>query len=186
MFFIGRSVTPTFWSNALPQGFGATKAEKQMALSLQSQGLVRQKAREIIKQTAVFYTLKAFFLYLSQAKKNLDLQLVPLNPADPGLVAATGQVVADVPATLFVVWGKKSATALDAYLAVNDSATTDQTAADRRLTLPFLLASDEQVFYSPNGIPMAAGITVGSVTTGTGATHSAAADAPSGFVILGA
>lgn len=72
-----------------------------MSLSLESQSKVRQKAREIVKQPGVFYTLKEFFLYLSIYKKDVNLQLVALNPT--ALTTGTGQVIADVPATVYVV-----------------------------------------------------------------------------------
>lgn len=155
-----------------------------MALSLESQGRVRQKAREFIKNPGVFYTLKAFFLYLSIYKKNVDgLQLVVLDPT--ALTTAGGQVLADVPATVYVAWSKKQDTSVASYLQLHAAANTD-TGANIRVLHTHLVANQEDVSFYPDGIAFVTGVAAGAMTGPIVAIESSAADAPNGFVILGA
>ncbi|MCA1841307.1 MAG: hypothetical protein LC723_13455 [Actinobacteria bacterium] len=156
-----------------------------MALSLESQGRVRQKAREFIKQPGIFYTLKAVFLYLSIYNKNSDLQLVVLDPAT--IRGTNGQVVADAPARVYAVWGKKGASATAAYLQLHNSTTTGDTITNAKVILPFQAANEDELYFNPTGLTFAAGVAAKSATAVNGSTGSAAdADAPTGFVILGA
>jgi hypothetical protein len=82
---------------------------------------------------------------------------------------------------IYGVWGKKQATATDAYLKVRDN-TAD------RISLPFLVASEESFAIFPKGLDIAnaAGFLLESHTTSTGTTDSTAGDGPTGFVIFGA
>lgn len=87
----------------------------------------------------------------------------------------------DGPYQIYAVWGKKQATATDAFLKVRDNA-TDQ------IVLPFLIASEEAFAIFPRGhdIADAAGFKLESHTTSAGSTDSTAGDGATGFIIFGA
>lgn len=154
-----------------------------MPLSLESAGRVRQKTREFTRNPAVFYALKSFFLYHSQ-KGNADLQLVFLSDGD--LTGTDGVVAMDAACVLYVAFLRKRSTATDAYLKLYDNATDDTTAADERVTLATLEASEDLFMTFPQGLDMATGIVATSHTTSNGTTDSTAGDSGDGFLIIGA
>lgn len=126
------------------------------------------------------------FRYLSQHGANPDLQVIPFSAA--GVVATTGQALADAACKLYAVVAKKQATnSTDAYLAFFDDPVDDcDGATDARLSLGFLVASDEEIWLKKDGLPMAAGVVAVSYTDYDGTTKSAEADAATGFIIIGA
>lgn len=154
-----------------------------MALSLESAGKVRQKTREHVRNPAVLYALKAFFLYHSQ-KGNADLELVYLDDAD--LTGTNGVVSADAACTLYFVFLRKRGTATDAYLKFYNDATDDTTAGNERITIALLEASEDNIVMFPQGLDMSTGIVATSHTTSNGTTDSTAGDAGDGFLIIGA
>jgi hypothetical protein len=156
-----------------------------MALSLESFGKVWQKARPELKNPGIFYALKALRLHLAANKGAPDLQF--------GIITGTsaddsgGQVVIDAACKVYAVYGKKTATATDSYLVIFDDATDDAGAGtDGRVVLPFLAASDEQLYINPNGLDMGTGVVAKAYTDFDGTTDTTAGDAPNGFVIVGA
>lgn len=154
-----------------------------MALSLESASLVRQKAREFSRNPMVFYALKAFFLWHAQ-KGNADLEFILLDDAD--LTGTDGVVAADAAATVYVVFIRKRATATDAYVKLFADATDDTTAANGRLVIPLLEASEDNIVVFPQGLDMATGIVATSHTAASTTTDSTAGDAGDGFLIIGA
>ena len=160
------------------------------AFALESAGRVRQKTRAITRNPCVFYILKAFFLHLAANKSNPDLQILPFSGTDAEV--STGTVLATGVATLYLVWGKKTNTATDAYLTVYDDASDDTTTTRTIASLAFLLAgastnvAGESIVVFPDGIPVLRAVNVISYTTQPGSTASTAGDAPNGFVIVGA
>lgn len=162
-----------------------------MAITLESAGRVRQKvnaegrAPNAGPSPGVFYALKALFLHLAANKGNPDLAWLPIlgTTADD----ASGQILADAACTLYAVWGKKPATATDAYLVIFDDAADDTGAGtDGRVVIPFLVSNEEGFYMNPDGLTMAAGVVAKSYTDFDGVTDTAAGDAPNGFVIIGA
>ena len=87
----------------------------------------------------------------------------------------------DGPYQIYAVWGKKQATATDAWLKVQDSTTVV-------LSLPFLVSGEESFAIFPLGLDIAnaAGYLLESHTTSAGTTDSTAGDGPTGFVLFGA
>ena len=154
-----------------------------MALSLESAAKVRQKTRQLSRNPAVFYALKSFFAYHSQ-RGNDDLQLVFLDDAD--LTGTDGVVAADAACTLYFVFLRKRGTATDSYLKFYNDATDDATAANERLTVATLEASEDHVALFPQGMTFATGIVATSHTTSNGTTDSTAGDSGDGFIIIGA
>ena len=155
-----------------------------MAISIQSAGLVRQKALEYTKSPLVFRTLQDFFSYHASAKNNADLQLILLDDTD--LTGTDGVVAADAACTLYFVWLKKRATATDSYLKLYDDATDDSTAGNERVTIATLEASEDHLVVFPKGLTMATGIVATSHTSANGTTDSTAGDSGDGFIIIGA
>src|SRR3990167_3062679 len=143
-----------------------------MALSLESAGLVRQKAREYTRSPLIFYTLKAFFLYWATNKSNADLQFVAYAGEDT-LASGGYDTGLDEAHRLYVFYGKKAATAEDVYLYAFDDATNDAGAGtDGRCNLVFLESGDEAIAVYPSGIPMTAGLVVKSYTDFDGTTDT--------------
>ena len=154
-----------------------------MPLSLEAATKVRQKTRELSRNKAIFYVLKAFFLYHSE-RGNANLQLVYLDDAD--VTGTDGVVAADAACVLYVAYVRKRATATDSFFKLFDDATDDTTAASERVTLSLLEASEDNIVVFPLGLDMATGIVATSHTTHNGTTDSTAGDSGDGFVIIGA
>lgn len=156
-----------------------------MALTTESAGRVRQKAREAIKSPAIYGALKNFFQYLSIYRKGTDLAFLPFTGTSAD--DAGGQVLVDAACTLYVVYSKKTNTATDAYLAIFDDATDDAGAGtDGRVVLPHLVGNDEAFAIFPGGLAMGTGVVAKSYTDFDGTTDTSAGDAPNGFVIVSA
>lgn len=155
-----------------------------MAIALESADRVRQKTRALTLNPMVFLSLKDFFHYHSTNKGNADLQLVPI--ADADVTGSDGVVAMDVPATVYVVYIKKGATATDSYFKLFDDITDDSTTTDTRLSLALLEANEEHLVVYPKGLTMATGIVATSHTNSGGSTDSTAGDSGNGFLIIGA
>ena len=155
-----------------------------MALSLESAGRVRQKTRALTLDPSVYLALKGFFAYWASNKSNADLQLIPIGDAD--VTGTDGVVSADAPATVYVAYIKKGATATDSYFKLFDDITDDSTTTDARLIVGLLEASEEHLAIFPKGLTMATGIVATSHTNATGSTDSTAGDSGNGFLIVGA
>lgn len=156
-----------------------------MAVTYESAGKVRQKARELTRGTGAFFALKAFFLYAATQLKNRDLALLSFDSLS--IDDAGGQVLADAATTVYFVYAKKRATDTDAYLALFDDATDDAGAAtDARVSIDLQSSGDEAVLFYPQGIDMATGVVAKAYTDFDGTTDSSAGDAPDGFVIVAA
>ena len=155
-----------------------------MAVTYESAGRVRQKARERVRGTGAFFALKAFFLYAATHLKNRDLALLPFDSAS--IDDATGQVLANAATTVYFVYAKKrTGVDTDAYLVLFDDATDDAGGAtDARLSIDLQTGEDEIIVWFPQGIDMAAGVVAKSYTDYDGTTDSSAGDAPDGFVIV--
>lgn len=162
-----------------------------MAISLEAAGKVRQKTRLNDLDPLAYYTLKGFFLDWASRKANADLQFIPFTGTT--IDDAGGQVLADAPCTLYVVFARKgtmdhrtAGTATDSYLSIFDDATDDAGAGtDGRLTLPVMAVSESVVFASCQGIVMGTGVVAKAYTDFDGVVDSSAGDAPNGFVIIG-
>jgi len=167
-----------------------------MAISTESGNLAWQKVKTAIEKAGsgqsnpgVVQAFKALKSYLSQHKRNPDLQFVPFTDAD--VTGTDGVVIADAPATVYAFYVVKSGTsgtgtATDSFVKLYDDATDDSTAGDGRVALPLLVANDIEFYISPDGLPMAAGIVATAHTSLPAATDSTAGDAGPGFVLLGA
>lgn len=154
--------------------------------TLESQGRVRQKTREFIKSPAIFGALKSLFLYLSIYKKLSDLAFLPLT-SDGLTTSTTGQVVDTGASRIYAAFLRKANTATDTWVVIGDDATNIAGAAAAVVLKFSLKEANEEVFtIHPNGLPVSTGIAAFAATTATGTTPSSAADAPNGFVIVGA
>lgn len=153
-----------------------------MALSTENPTLALQKAGITLDSLgakgAIRDQFRALKAYLSQIKKNPDLQLVPI--ADLGADAA----VADVACKVYAIFLKKGATATAAFVKGSDHATVaSATAPEISIELN---AAGQQVFLSyPDGYAQGTGLTIGSDTSADGAVASTAGDGPSGFALIG-
>jgi hypothetical protein len=155
-----------------------------MAFSGQSATLVRQKTYEITRNPCIFYILKAFFLHMAANKGNPDLQLLTFVGEDA--LGASGSVLLSGACTVYALYGKKTATAEDAYMELFDDATNDATIGDQRVALPFLVASEEGIWVSPNGVAFGTGVVAKMYTTVAGTTDTTSGAGVNGFVIIGA
>lgn len=156
-----------------------------MALTTESAGKVRQKTYAGVRNPLVYASLKALFLHLATNKGNPDLQYVNFNGSS--VDDSGGEVLCTDPCRLWAVYGKKTATDEDVYLAFFDDATDDAGAGtDGRLVLPFLISGEEELWTSPNGLSLATGCVAKAYTDFDGTTDSTAGASPNGFVIISA
>jgi hypothetical protein len=155
-----------------------------MALSLIAASIVVRKALGQTRTPGVMLMLEKFFReVLNDQRKNEDLYY----EAYSGLNSAD-QVIADAACKLFVLFGKKpAASTTDAWLKGSDHATV--AAANGDVVAKYLGAGGggrEHVLIFPNGLSLGTGLTLGCHTTVSGNTKSAAADAVTGFAVIGA
>lgn len=153
-----------------------------MALSLGDINQVKEQARGEARKPGVSAALRSLFTYMQQIG-NPDLQIVFFS----GLNAAD-KVIADVGCKLYALFMlKPTASTTDAWLKGSNHATT--AAANGDVVAYLRGTSGGGRSYCPcfhDGLPLATGLTLGSHTTVNGNTKSAAADAPTGFAIIGA
>lgn len=163
-----------------------------MALALESASKVRQKARIYTQEPLVAGTLKAFFKWWSANKSNADLQLVPFAGVDAEAADGYNSGIAAA-CTVYALYGKKTRTAEDVFLAVLDDATGAE-GTTFLLSVGFFgvngtsttAPQDEQLVVSTTGWPIANGVNVKAYTTVAGTTDTTAGAAPNGFFIVGA
>jgi hypothetical protein len=155
-----------------------------MALSLIAASIVVRKALGQNRSAGVMRMLETFFRdVLNDQLGNRDLYY----EAFSGLNAAD-QVISADPCKLYVLFGKKpSASTVDAWLKGSDHATV--AAANGDVVAKYLGSGGggrEHPLIFPNGLSLGTGLTLGCHTTVNGNTKSAAADAVTGFAIIGA
>jgi len=161
------------------------------AKSLEGANLVWQRVNKFtlavansspVERAAFLRSLK---LWLATQKGNPKLQFCTFT--NPTASAQVNPEVSTGGATIFALYAKKQNTATDAYLKVNDSATTAGGAngANVKITLPFLEANDEIGCIFQPGLVFATGIIVNSETTAAGGASSSSGDGPNGFFIIG-
>ena len=151
-----------------------------MALSLESANLVRQRVLAETRKPKTQAQLKALFSYLAQHKGSPNLQFVTF-----AALQATDTVIADAACKVYAIYTKKpSASTVTSFFKLTDHASTGSGTAE---TLKFpMLTNSEDLVQFPDGLAMAAGVTLLAHTTSDGTTASAAADRADGWVIVGA
>lgn len=153
-----------------------------MALTLEGTLAIVRRTRYESRKPGVAEALRSFFQHLAQLG-NPDLQLV----AYSGLNAAD-KVIADVACKVYAIFIQKpTASTTNVWFKGSDHATVAAANGDFTTFLVGTNGGGRQ--YCPvyhDGLPMTTGFTLGSHTTVNGNTKSASADAPTGFVIVGA
>lgn len=153
-----------------------------MALTLTDNRTARELARDESRKPGVAAALRSLWRYMEQLG-NPDLQLV----AYSGLGAAD-KVIADVPCKLYAIFIQKpTASVTDAWIKGSDHATVAAANGDFVAKLVGTAGGGRQ--YCPcfhDGLKLGTGLTLGCHTTVNGNTKSAAADAATGFAIVGA
>jgi hypothetical protein len=151
-----------------------------MALSLESTVLTKQRCLAETRKPSVQALLKAFFSHLAGHRGNPNLQVTFYSA-----LAGTDVVAADAACKLYAWYIKKpAASATAAYVKASNHATTLTEATPELMV--YLAGAEEILLAFPDGVAYSAGFTFGSNTTAGGSTGSAAADQPSGFVVVGA
>ncbi len=153
-----------------------------MALSLEGILVVKQKANLESRKSGAAMGLRSLWLYM-ETLQNPNLQIVFFS----GLGTAD-KVIADAACKLFALYSKKpAASTTDAWLKGSDHATV--AAANGDIVQKMIGTGGGGREYCPvwhDGLPLGTGLTLGAHTTVNGNTKSAAADAPTGFAIIGA
>ncbi len=153
-----------------------------MALSLGDINAVFRRARADSRAVGVAEALRSLSKHMQQLG-NPDLSLVEFST-----LGSTDKVVADAACKVFAIYMKKPApSTTDAWLKGSNHATV--AAANGDFVTYLRGTSGGGRSYCPvyhDGLPMGTGFTLGCHTTVNGNTKSAAADAATGFVIIGA
>jgi len=164
--------------------------------TVEASNKVWEKAKAALANASPFsqQQFKQLKLWLSTYKGNPDLRFTPFSGADV-IVAANGHPVGAGLTKIYGIYACKRADATASYLKLFDEGTDAALSgltADVRLAIPMLGASvakgerSETVLIRPNGLAIAVGIRLASVTTSDGLTISAVADdASDGFIISG-
>jgi hypothetical protein len=154
-----------------------------MAQTLASALSVRQKALADTRNASSQSLLRTFFSFWAQQKGNADLEFKAIS----GLQTADA-VLSDVAGKLHVLFLRKpSASTTTAYAKISDHATVAAAAAELVAALIGTGGGNQEICQVyPDGLKFGTGMTIGSHTTASGNTMSAAADAPVGFAIVGA
>ena len=167
-----------------------------MALTLVSGNLVWSAVKNYLSQDnavlsnkgtnpacqGAFNDLKA---YLSQQRRNLQLQFIPFAAEDCHTVDGLLPVGA-VACTLYGVYARTRSTwATASFFGINDSATTDATTTTI-LTHRFNAVKQSFAYINGDGFPIATELEIYSSTAVAGDSVSATVDCPDGFVIIGA
>lgn len=172
-----------------------------MALSLQSAGLVRQKAYNAVYGSGTgtatdsvspyhFYAIKALFLHVAANLGNPDLQFVPY-AAEDAVTSTDGVTLADTACTLYA-WFEKArrttgTTAAFEWLYNGAAGGGDSDPVGDEIAVQRFNATGQQfLLVHPNGFPIPTALSVVSTTAIDGTTESTAANAGDGFVIIGA
>lgn len=153
-----------------------------MALTLENINLVRQRTFPDSRWPGVATTLTALWKHMQQLS-NPDLKIKFISGLDSADV-----VVSDSACKLYAVFMKKpTASTTDAWAKGSNHATVAAANGDFVTYLRGTSGGGRE--YCPiyaDGLPLGTGFTVGSHTTVNGNTKSAAADAWTGFAIVGA
>jgi hypothetical protein len=154
-----------------------------MALpTLEDINLVKQKARGESRKPGVHEALRSLWKHMEQLK-NPDLYIEFFS----GLSAGE-QVISDAACKLYAVFAvKPTASTTTTFLKVSDHGSAVQAGAS--LVVPFNGTGgggQTHCLVFHDGLQLATGCTIGSVTAGDGTTDGAAADVVSGFAIIGA
>lgn len=153
-----------------------------MSLTLNDVLTTKELARIEARKTGPAAALRSLFIYLQQIG-NPDCLLVSYS----GLSSAD-KVISDSPCKVFAVFMlKPTASTTDAWLKGSDHATV--AAANGDFVAKLIGTGGGGRSYCPvfhDGLKMGTGFTVGCHTTVNGNTKSNAADAATGFVIVGA
>ena len=158
-----------------------------MALTVQDGVLVWQKVAKAVlganpATQAAFRDLKN---YITTQGKNPQLQFVPFSGASMASDSGNADVVLCSGAcTLYATYLNKVGSVETIYKGSNN-ATTAATDGTQDHAIAATVAGDVFAIY-PKGRALSAGLTVAEDTTRTGATRTLAANAMSGFVIIGA
>jgi hypothetical protein len=147
---------------------------------------IKQKTRlDSRRSPGTAEALRAFFKHM-ESKANPDLYLEYIT----GLESAP-QVISDAACKLYVIFiHKPAASTTNSWFKAKDHATlaTDANGASA-FGVPLVGTGGgnrEYAIVFPDGVPLGTGLTIGQYTTLTGNTECAAADAVTGFVIIGA
>ncbi|MET0742950.1 MAG: hypothetical protein ABWY78_06225 [Microvirga sp.] len=154
-----------------------------MALpTLEDVNIVKQKCRSESRSVGVAEALRSLWKHMENMK-NPDLYIEFFSGLSSG-----EQVISDSACKLYAVYAiKPSASTTTTFLKVADHATAVQAGA--ALVVPFVGTGgggQNHCLVFHDGLKMATGVTIGSVTAGDGTTDGAAADVLSGFAIVGA
>jgi hypothetical protein len=153
-----------------------------MSLSLEGILPVKQKANLESRKAGPAMGLRSLWLYMDTLQ-NPNLQIVFYS----GLGAAD-KVIADVACKLYALFSvKPTASTTSSWLKGSDHATV--AAANGDIVQKMVGTGGGGRSYClvwHDGLPLATGLTLGAHTTVSGNTKSNAADAPTGFAIIGA
>lgn len=119
--------------------------------------------------------------YLSQQKRNADLQFAPI---DGTLAITADSVLASGALTVYAIYLYKLG-ATETVFKGSNHATVAGSDGTQDLAISATVAGDVFVIY-PNGRAESLGLTVAQFTTRTGSSRVLAANIMSGFAILGA
>jgi hypothetical protein len=153
-----------------------------MALTLEGVNLVKRRTRMDTRNVGSAEALRSLWKHMENLG-NPDLQFVAISGLD-----AADKVIADAACKLFAYFIRKpTASTTDAWFKGSNHATVAAANGDIVTYLRGTSGGGRAycVVYH-DGLPLSTGLTVGSHTTVNGNTKSAAADAPTGFAIVGA
>lgn len=152
-----------------------------MALTLESIDQVKEKARGESRKVGVHESLRSLWKHL-QSLGNPDLKIAFFT----GLQSAD-VVVSDAACKVYAIYMiKPTASTVDSWFRGTNHASV---ASGADLSVYLRGTSGGGRAYCPvfhDGLPMGTGLTVGAHTAVGGTSKSLVADAPSGFVIVGA
>lgn len=154
-----------------------------MALpTLEGINLVKQRTRWDARKPGVSEGLRSLWKHMEQLG-NPDLYFEAFSGLD-----SADQVISDSACKLYALFVKKpTASTVDAWMKGSDHATVAAAAADVTAKLVGTAGGGrEYVLVFHDGLKLATGLTLGCHTTVNGNTKSAAADAATGFAIIGA
>lgn len=153
-----------------------------MALVLENANLVRQKTFPDSRKPGVAESLRSFWKHMEQLS-NPDLKIKMFSGLETADV-----VVSDAACKVYAIFMKKpTASTTNAWFKGSNHASA--AAANGDFTTLLVGTNGGGREYCPvyhDGLPMGTGFTVGCHTTVNGNTKSNAADAATGFVIVGA
>lgn len=153
-----------------------------MAIATEAINLVKRRARADTRSVGVAESLRSLFKHMENLG-NPDLQLVAISGLD-----SADKVIADAACKVYAIYlFKPTASTTDAWFKASNHATTAAANGDVVVYLRGTAGGGRSycaVFH--DGLPMGTGFTCAAHTTVNGSTDSAAADAPTGFAIIGA